>query len=63
MDEQAQPTTTPQAGQYGEQPPAGRAGLAGIDVERLADRVYQLLLAEARLGLARGERSGQRRKH
>jgi hypothetical protein len=63
MDEQAQPTRTAPAGRPGEQPPDPHAGPAGIDVERLADRVYQLLLAEARLGYARGERSGPRKKH
>lgn len=30
--------------------------LAPIDLERLADKVYRLLLAELRLGQARGER-------
>jgi hypothetical protein len=29
---------------------------AQIDLERLADKVYRLLLAEIRLGQARGER-------
>ena len=33
----------------------GAAAQAAIDVERLADRVYHLLLAEVRLGRARGE--------
>jgi hypothetical protein len=63
MDEQAQTTNPPQTAQHGEPQPDPHAGPAGIDVERLADRVYQLLLAEARLAHARGERTGQRRKH
>jgi len=39
-------------------PPESAGGAtkpATIDVERLADRVYQLLRAEVRLGRARGE--------
>jgi hypothetical protein len=63
MDEQTQPTSEPQIGQQGEQPRDPQSGQPGIDVERLAERVYQLFLAEARLAHARGERTGQRRKH
>jgi hypothetical protein len=37
---------------------AGQSG--GIDVQQLADKVYRLALAEARLARARGERSGWR---
>lgn len=63
MDEQAQPTSEPQTGMQGEQPRDPQAGQAGIDVEQLAERVYKLFLVEARLAHARGERTGQRRKH
>lgn len=42
--------------------PSGTAAQAGaqpnaphVDLEKLADRVYQLLLADVRLGRARGE--------
>lgn len=40
-------------------PPKEELGrrLARIDLERLADKVYRLLLAELRLAQARGERS------
>ncbi len=34
---------------------------AGIDITQLAERVYRLFVAEARLGQARGEHTGQRR--
>ena len=37
----------------GGQNPAG--GAAGINVQQLADKVYDLLLADARLGRARGD--------
>lgn len=39
---------------------AGRAPAAhpAIDIQQVADRVYRLLLAEARLARARGERPG-----
>jgi hypothetical protein len=37
---------------------AGQPG--GIDVQQLADKVYRLALAEARLARARGERGGWR---
>jgi len=60
MDEQAQTTDTAQAGQQSTQPPDPHAG---INIEQLAARVYQLFLAEARLAHARGERVGQRRKN
>ena len=63
MDEQTQPTSTVQPGQHGEHPDDPHAGQAGIDVEQLADRVYHLMLADARLAHARGEQTGQRRKH
>jgi hypothetical protein len=63
MDEQTEPASTPATGQQGAQPADAHAGQAAIDVERLAERVYQLFLAEARLAHARGERAGQRRKH
>jgi hypothetical protein len=33
----------------------GQTGDGGIDVQRLADLVYRLMLAEVRLGQARGE--------
>jgi len=62
MDEQAQPSSAAQSGQ-GEHPDDPHAAPAGIDVEQLADRVYHLFVAEARLAHARGERTGQRRKH
>jgi hypothetical protein len=40
--------------------PASTQGTTGlIDVERLADKVYELLRAEARLDRARGQRPGQ----
>ena len=32
-----------------------RAGAPQVDVEKLAEKVYQLLLADARLGRARGD--------
>lgn len=32
----------------------------GIDIHRLADKVYRLAMAEARLARARGERVGRR---
>jgi hypothetical protein len=60
MDEQAEPTSTPQTGAHDD--PHADAH-AGIDVAQLAERVYQLFLAEARLAHARGERTGRRRKH
>jgi hypothetical protein len=60
MDEQTELASTPSAAQQGERPADPHAT---IDVERLAERVYQLFLAEARLAHARGERAGQRRKH
>lgn len=63
MNEQTQPTSTAQPGQPGEHPDDRHAAPAGIDVEQLADRVYHLFVAEARLAQARGERTGQRRKH
>jgi hypothetical protein len=60
MDEQAAQTQTPQTGPQAEPQPDPHAG---IDIERLADHVYHLFLAEARLAHARGERAGERRKH
>jgi hypothetical protein len=39
--------------------PAGPAGQAAIDVERLADKVYQLMLAEARLARTRHEHQAE----
>ncbi len=36
---------------------AGQVG--AIDVQRLADKVYRLAVAEARLARARGERGGR----
>jgi hypothetical protein len=59
MDEQAEPTSAPQSGQHAD-PQADPH--AGIDVEQLAERVYRLFLAEARLAHARGEQMGRRRK-
>lgn len=41
-----------------EQPPQGKPG--EIDIHRLADSVYRLALADARLARARGERVGRR---
>lgn len=35
-------------------------GEKGIDIHRLADKVYRLAMAEARLARARGERVGPR---
>jgi len=40
-------------------PPVGDR--AQVDVEKLADRVYRLMLADARLGRARGESIGKRK--
>ena len=34
---------------------AAAAGAGGVDVDRLADKVYKLMVADLRLGLARGE--------
>ena len=34
--------------------PALEAGASALDVQRLADKVYRLLQADARLGLKRG---------
>jgi hypothetical protein len=34
---------------------SGAGGQAGINVQQLADKVYALLLADARLGRARGD--------
>jgi hypothetical protein len=45
-------------------PPESTGGAAqptAIDAERLADRVYHLLLAEVRLGRARGETTRRER--
>jgi len=42
-----------------EPPPAGDR--AQVDVEKLSDRVYRLMLADARLGRARGESIGKRK--
>jgi hypothetical protein len=36
--------------------PSGPPSLAPIDVERLTDKVYQLMLADARLARSRHER-------
>jgi hypothetical protein len=60
MDEQAESTNPPPTG-----PPADAQAdpHAGINVDQLAERVYQLFVAEARLAHARGERTGRRRKH
>ncbi len=59
MDEQAEPTNAPQGSQH---PDAQRDPHAGIDVEQLAERVYRLFLAEARLAHIRGEHTARRRK-
>ncbi len=45
---------------YDVQPTAGRAGQ--IDIERLAERVYRLMLAEARQARARGAASFARER-
>ncbi|WP_376794520.1 hypothetical protein [Thermogemmatispora sp.] len=53
-----QPVSDPQA--TGSSADAGRPGTestsAAINVEQLAEKVYQLLRQEARLSLARGQR-------
>jgi hypothetical protein len=40
----------------GESTAAGTSPDGGIDVVKLADKVYRLMLAEARLAIARSER-------
>jgi len=37
-----------------------RERATGIDIQRLADKVYRLAMAETRLARARGERVGRR---
>jgi hypothetical protein len=37
-------------------PADGQQSPAAVDVAQLADKVYKLMLADLRLGLARGER-------
>ena len=44
---------------HDERTPAEPPRQAAIDVERLADKVYQLMLAEARLARARQEYQGR----
>jgi hypothetical protein len=36
-------------------PPSAGHSAGGVDVERLAEKVYRLLVAETRLSLARGQ--------
>jgi len=43
------------------QPPANQPDAKAIDIGRLAEKVYQLMLADVRLGRARGERNQSRR--
>jgi hypothetical protein len=50
-----QPAATPPQASA-EQPDAN-----AIDIQRLAEKVYQLMLADVRLGRARGERNQRRR--
>jgi hypothetical protein len=53
------PGSGSRGGTEGERSGARRAE---IDIERLADKVYRLMLAEVRLAGARGGRTAQRRK-
>jgi hypothetical protein len=51
-------SASPASGGGASHAPGGQdesAGLAGINVQLLADKVYDLLLADARLGRARGD--------
>jgi hypothetical protein len=59
MDERAAADEGNQAsGDAPDETQTGQPG--GIDVQQLADKVYRLAMAEARLARARGERGGWR---
>lgn len=44
----------------GSSPEQPRDQASGIDIQRLAEKVYRLAMAETRLARARGERVGRR---
>ena len=58
MLEQSEPTHDAQPA-----PPDGQQPPAELDVAQLADKVYRLMLADLRLGLARGERLSRPAAH
>jgi len=51
----AEPPVTPAASQSATSATAGAGAHPNVNVQKLADKVYSLLLADVRLGLARGE--------
>ena len=55
------PTAGESAAAATDEPAPPAADRAQVDVEKLADRVYRLMLADARLGRARGESIGKRK--
>jgi hypothetical protein len=61
MEERTADTSSGTARDAPEEAHAAQPG--GIDVQQLADKVYRLAMAEARLARARGERGGWRGEH